>query len=230
MNANPPPADRPTNGSIAVLAVITGSADLDPLAVAAIPTDSLVVGADGGFDHALAAGLEPAYLIGDLDSVSAVGLAWAAEHAEVVRHPVDKAATDTELAVAFAATFRPERLILAAGRGDRVDHAVAALGALGATELAGIAHVEAWWGDDHLTVIHGPGHLELDAPAGTTFSLLSMHGACTGVTVTGARWPLTAADLGPLVGLGVSNVVIEPPVAVAVHGGILTIIVPGGVA
>jgi thiamine pyrophosphokinase len=227
MTANQPQVDRPRNGTIAV---ITGSADLDPLAVAAIPTDSLVVGADGGFDHALAAGLKPAYLIGDLDSVSAAGLAWAAEHAEVVRHPVDKAATDTELAVAFAATLRPQRLILAAGRGDRVDHAVAALGALGAPGLAGIAHVEAWWGGDHLTVIHGPGRIELDAPVGTTFSLLSMHGACTSVTVTGARWPLEEAHLGPLVGLGVSNVIAEPPITVAVDRGILTLIVPGGIA
>src|SRR6185436_14197789 len=97
--------------------------------------DAVIVGADGGLDHALEAGLTPTYLVGDLDSVSAAGLAWAAEHAEVVRHPVDKAATDTELAVAFAAALGPSRLVLAAGAGDRVDHAVAALGALGAPAL-----------------------------------------------------------------------------------------------
>lgn len=212
------------------IAVITGAAELAPAAVAAIPVDALVVGADGGLDHALEAGLEPAYLVGDLDSVSAAGLAWAAEHAEVVRYPVDKAATDTELAVAFAAEREPRQLILAAGIGDRIDHAVAALGALGAPEAARIERVDAWWGEDHLRVIHGPGQAELDAPAGTTFSLLAMHGGCSGVTVGGARWPLEDADLGPLVGLGVSNQVVEPPVRVSVTSGILTLIIPGGLA
>lgn len=210
------------------IAVITGAAVLAPAAVASIPRDALVVAADGGLDHALEAGLEPRYLVGDLDSVSAAGLAWAAEHAEVVRYPVDKSATDTELAVAFSAERVPHRLILAAGIGDRIDHAVAALGALGAPGVAGIDRVEAWWGEDHLRVIHGPGRAELDAPAGTTFSLLAMHGGCSGVTVEGARWPLDDADLGPLIGLGVSNQVAEPPVRLSVTSGILTLILPGG--
>ncbi len=101
-----------------------------------------MIAADGGLDHARAAGLDPDVLVGDLDSISALGLAWASEHAEVVRHPVDKAATDTELAIAHAATFAPGRLLLVAGQGDRLDHAVAALGALGAPALAGIASLK----------------------------------------------------------------------------------------
>ena len=120
------------------------------------PTTPSSIAADGGLDHARAAGLDPAVLVGDLDSVSAIGLAWASEHTEVVRHPVDKAATDTELAIAHAATYRPRRIILLAGQGDRLDHAVAALGALGAPELAAVASLEAWWGSDQLHVVHAP--------------------------------------------------------------------------
>ena len=126
--------------------VITGAAELDPRAVAAVPDDAVLIAADGGLDHARAAGLEPSVLVGDLDSVSASGLAWASEHTTVVRHPVDKAATDTELAIAHAASLTPERILLVAGAGDRLDHAVAALGALGAAAVGGVAHLEAWWG------------------------------------------------------------------------------------
>ena len=54
--------------------------------------------------------------------------------------------------------------------------------------------------------------------------------ACTvrrrGVTVGGARWPLTDHTLEPLVGLGVSNVV-ETAVTVTVTDGIVTVVVPG---
>ena len=207
--------------------VITGAAPLDGRAVAAVPTGAVVVAADGGLDHARAAGIDPAVLVGDLDSVTALGLAWASEHTTVVRHPIDKAATDTELAIAYAAELEPERIVLLAGQGDRLDHAVAALGALGAPALAGVDQLEAWWGGDRLRVVHGPGSTTLDLPAGTTFSVLSMHGVAEGVTVGGARWPLTDHRLGPLVGLGVSNQIDTPPVTVGVERGVVTIIVPG---
>ena len=207
--------------------VITGAAPLDRRAVAAIPRDATIIAADGGLDHASAAGLDPSILVGDLDSISAIGLAWASEHTEVVRHPIDKGATDTELAVAHAAAMAPQRILLVAGQGDRLDHAVAALGALGAPELAACGSLEAWWGSDQLHVVHGPGTVELDLPAGTVFSVLAMHGPCAGVTVTGARWPLDGERIPPLVGLGVSNQVAEPPAVVGVDEGIVTVVVPG---
>jgi thiamine pyrophosphokinase len=206
--------------------VVTGAAPLDRRAVAAIPRDALVVAADGGLDHARAAGLAPHVLVGDLDSVSAVGLAWAQDHAEIVRHPVDKGATDTELAIAHAAACAPQRLLLVAGGGDRLDHAVAALGALGAPTLAAVASLEAWWGADQLHVLHAPRTVELPLPRGTVFSVLAMHGPADGVSVSGARWPLVDHHLEPLVGLGVSNVA-EDTVTVAVRDGIVTVVVPG---
>ena len=107
------------------------------------------------------------------------------EHTTIVRHPVDKPATDTELAVAHAASLAPERILLVAGVGDRLDHAVAALGALGAAAVAGVDRLEAWWGSDQFVVIHGPGSTTLDLPIGTTFSVLATHGVAEGVTVQG---------------------------------------------
>lgn len=223
---------EPGNHPVATtVIVITGAAPLSRRAVGRVPADAVLVAADGGLDHALAAGLAPSVLVGDLDSVSAAGLAWASEHASsgctVVRHPVDKAATDTELALAHAAAQGADRIVLLAGPGDRMDHAIAALGALGAPELAGVADLEAWWGDDELRVVHGPGSATLDHPPGTTFSVLAMHGPCHGVTVAGARWPLHDHDLAPLVGLGVSNQVATSPVTASVASGIITIVVPG---
>lgn len=218
-----PPDGDPSSAVV----VVTGAFPLAPLAIAAIPAGAVLVAADGGLDHALAAGLEPTILVGDLDSVSAAGLAWcAAHHVDVVRFPVDKAATDTELAVAHAVTMRPGRLLLVAGGGDRIDHAVAALGALGAPELAGVRSLEAWWGDDELRVLHAPSTIELDHPVGTTFSTIAMHGPCAGVTITGARWRLDDDDLSPLIGRGVSNLVERTPVTITVGAGVLTVVVP----
>lgn len=208
--------------------VITGAAPLSRRGVTSVPPDAVMIAADGGLDHALAAGFEPSVLVGDLDSVSAAGLEWAERHAEVVRHPTDKDDTDTELALAHAGGLAPERIVLLAGAGDRLDHAIAALGALGHPGLAAVACVDAWWGDDELRVVHGPGRTRLAHAAGTTFSVLAMHGPCRGVTLEGARWPLRDHDLAPMAGLGVSNQIARSPASVAVTSGVLTVVIPGG--
>ena len=72
---------------------------------------------------------------------------------------------------------------------------------------------------------HGPGQAHLALPVGTTLSLLALHGPCTGVHISGVRWPLVDAELAAAVGLGVSNLSTEPDVTVRVSGGVLTVIV-----
>lgn len=202
------------------IVVISGSAPLAPHVIEAVPDEALVLAVDGGLDHALAAGLTPSGLIGDLDSVSPAGLEWATAHATISRHPSDKNETDTELALAFAADMNPARLTLIGG-GDRFDHSVAAIGALGHHALTSIPHLDAWWNGEHLDVLHGPGTLELDLTPASTVSLLALHGPCRGVSISGTKWELDRSALAALVGLGVSNEVDD--------GGVVTIRLSTGV-
>lgn len=205
--------------------IVTGSEPLDAAALATIPSDAVVIAADGGLDHALAAGLSPTIVVGDLDSVGEDALAWAREHADVRTHPVDKDLTDTELAVALAADLHPERLVLVAGGGDRLDHTLAAIGALGAPVTTGIPDVELHWAGQWARVFHAPARSVLRFDVGSRLSALALHGPCHGVTVTGTRWELHEATLEPLVGHGVSNEVVTRDVRVEVHDGVLTVFV-----
>jgi thiamine pyrophosphokinase len=209
-----------------LIVIITGSSPLDPEIVAKIPDDATLMAVDGGLDHALAVGLEPTHLIGDLDSVSENGLAWAARHTVIVRHPTDKDQTDTELALALAATFDPSQITVIGG-GDRLDHTIVGLGALGATVLTSVPLLDAWWDGQHVRVVHGPGRLAFSVMPGSTLSLLALHGPCTRITLRGTRWELDRIDLPSVAGLGVSNEVTpgESPIDVEVtlSGGILTI-------
>lgn len=203
--------------------IVTGAEPLHPRAVAGIPDDAIVIAADGGLDHARAAGLVPAGLIGDLDSISAEGMTWAETHATIERHPEGKDHTDTELAIAFANAMAPARLVLVAGGGDRLDHSIAAIGALGAPVLTAIPVIECWWGSQHARIVHGPGRATLHARVGSTLSLIALHGDCSGVSVSGTRWELDGVELPAVVGRGVSNVVDEPRVTLTVSLGVLTV-------
>lgn len=208
------------------IVIITGAAPLDPAVVARIPAEAVLIAVDGGLDHALAAGLHPRHVVGDLDSVTDDGLAWAARNASIDRHPTDKDATDTELALALATTLDPERITLIGG-GDRLDHTFAGIGALGSLGLTSVPHLDGWWAGQHLTVLQGPGSAVLRLVPGSILSLLALHGPCTKVVLRNARWELDGVDLPAAVGLGVSNEVPQAAgpvdVEVGLSRGVLTV-------
>jgi thiamine pyrophosphokinase len=165
--------------------------------------------------------------VGDLDSVTPEGLAWATEHATISRHDPAKDATDTELALDMAVALNPARLTLLAGGGDRLDHTLAALGALARPVLTSVPVLEAWWGTQRMRVLHGPGRATFTGlQAGSTLSLVALAGPSEGVTSTGVRWPLTGFTLDPLAGRGVSNEITEATVTVALTSGVLLIFHP----
>ena len=215
--SRPDPVGGPT------VVIVIGAEALHPDAVASVPDSAVVMAADSGLDHARAADLTPTVLVGDLDSVSAEGLAWAEGNSSIERHPVDKDATDTELALRHAVGLDPSRIVLMSGGGDRIDHTLAALGALGEVVLTSVPVLEAWWGRQRVRVVQGPGRARVAVAPGSTVSLLALHGPCTGVSLTGTQWPLDHADLEPMSGLGVSNVAIDEMVEVSVTTGVVSL-------
>ncbi|CAB4884802.1 unannotated protein [freshwater metagenome] len=207
--------------------VIVGGDPLSPHAVRDLPPDAFIVAADSGLDHALAAGLVPSSVVGDLDSISSEGLAWAHRmDITVDAHPADKDSTDTELALAAAVAAGATHVLLLGGGGDRLDHTLAALTALGHSSLAECDSVTGRWGTTMVQVLHGPRTANLRLPLGATFSLLALHGEVQGVTLSGARWPLHAASIHPASSLGISNQTDEPDLHVSIAAGILTIVIP----
>jgi thiamine pyrophosphokinase len=203
------------------IVVISGASRLPAHVVATIPPDAGIIAADGGLDVARAAGLRPDLLIGDLDSISDDGLEWAEDHVDVERHRPDKDATDTELALARAAASHPTRVTLIGG-GDRLDHTLAAIGALAAPVLTAVPRLDGWWNGQHLEVLHGPTTRRLQVARHSIVSLMAL-GGCAGVRVAGTRWTLDGVDLAPMVGLGVSNEATSSPVTVAVDTGVLVV-------
>ena len=211
--------------------VVIGGGALPARALNAVRADAIVIAADSGLDHAVAAGLRPSVLVGDLDSISASGRMWAyARGVEIHEHPTDKDATDTEIAISRALEVPDVRQLLVIGGVDesgerRLDHLLATILARGHQSLAELGSVLAVLGDTGFSMLHPGRHSVLDVEPGQLFSLLALHGACSGVTVTGARWPLFDAAFTGTEARGVSNEAGDRT-EVLVTAGVLTVVVP----
>jgi thiamine pyrophosphokinase len=200
---------------------------LSPDALIGLPADAYIIAADSGLDHALAAGLRPHLVVGDFDSVKPETLAWAAaEGIEIEQHSPDKDNTDTELALAAARTSRATDVVLLGGGGDRLDHSIAAITALGHQSMAAFTTVSARWDTTMISVLHAPRAITFATELDATFSLLALHGACSGIDVDGGLWPLSDAELQPGSSLGVSNRTTANELQIRVRTGVLTVVFP----
>ena len=219
--------------------VVGGGLDRRVLVPAEVGADTVVIAADSGVDHAVAAGLEVHHVVGDLDSADLAALdAARTAGATIHRHPSDKDATDFELALDLVLALAgaeeggkepPPNLMVVGPGGGRQDQTLADLLALGGPRLAGL-EVTARYGEADWLVVR-PGRPRcFAATAQEQVSLLPVHGWAGGVTTTGLRWPLLDADLMPGTTRAVSNAATDGEVSVSIDRGVLLVCRPGLVA
>lgn len=206
-------------------AVVVASGDVVGDDAAWLDAADLVIAADGGAGSLDRIGRQPDLLVGDLDSIDPSLLErLAADGTRVERHPPDKEASDTELAVAAAlAAGATEVVILGAVGGDRLDHELANLLLLADPTLTG-NDVRAARGQTVARAVHGPGTLELEGAAGDLVTLLPVGGEAVGVSTDGLRWPLEDAALAMGRSRGLSNEVLRAPASVRIERGTLLVV------
>jgi len=186
----------------------------------------MCIAADSGIDHAMALGRVPELVVGDLDSASEDGLAWAAEMgARIDRHPADKDETDLELAMVAAVSTRPTRVVVAAIGGGRFDHLIANIAVLTDRRYdVDNVQIDALVDTSLLSVVHRTRVLR--GEIGEPVSLLPMHGDAGGVTTTGFGFPLSGERLRSGSSRGVSNYFASEAGTVTVESGTLLAIQP----
>ncbi|MCY4193300.1 MAG: thiamine diphosphokinase [bacterium] len=212
-----PPAD-----SGVTVVVVAGGDPPTPAEVARLPVDPIVVAADAGLDHAVAAGLAVAVAVGDMDSMSPEGLAAAKRSGtRIERHPADKDQTDLELALELASRLADSVIVIGAG-GGRLDHLIGNLAVLASPRWTGV-DVEAWLGNARAVVVRH--HRSLDVEPGATVSLFALGGPAR-VTASGLAWPLDDEILDPLSSRGVSNRATASSAAVSVSEGVILAVIP----
>jgi len=217
------PAEEGVSEEIVV--VVTGGNPPDPRSAARVPPGAPVIAADRGLDYALALGLDVTVAVGDFDSVTTEALA-AAEQAgvRIERHPPDKDATDLELALDAAIGMAPERILVLAGAGGRLDHELSALLVLASDRYAAV-DVDALVGAARVHVVRGS--RELVGQKGELCTLLAATRPAVGVTTEGLQYPLRGETLEPGSSRGVSNVFEGEAARIEVEQGVLLAILPG---
>jgi thiamine pyrophosphokinase len=212
-----------------VAIVLAGGDPVDSGVASRLPAGVLVVAADSGVHLAEPLGLHVDHIVGDFDSAKPDVVDDAiARGATVTRHPVDKDATDLELALAAAQSLGAERVTVVGGAGGRLDHYLANIMLLASPRFAAL-ELEAWFADAYVTVARGgePPRV-LAGERGALVTLLPVGGDAHAVTTQGLKYPLAGEDLPAGTTRGVSNVFSDETASVVLAEGTVLIVQPFG--
>jgi thiamine pyrophosphokinase len=182
--------------------LLGGALEIDDR-VLALTEGVRAIAADGGMAHAQALGMTPELWVGDFDSTSP-DLTEAHAATPRLPFPAEKNFTDGELAIEQAIERGATRLVLiGAFGGPRTDHALSHL--LQAVTLAerGLDVVLTSGVEEAVPLL--PGSCNLDLPAGSLFSVIAFT-ALTGLSLSGAKYPLDRADIAFGASRTISNV------------------------
>ena len=175
----------------------------------------LIICADGGYAHAVTAGLQPDVFIGDFDSLEEQQIYCPT----CIRVPVEKDDTDTMLCLKYGLSLGCREFLILGGMGGRLDHTIANLQVLsyGLKEGATVRILDS----RNEAFLLSPGVHTIPRRPGETLSLFAWEGLCSGITLKGTKYPLTDGELTPSFPLGVSNAVVEEQAEIALKEGIL---------
>ena len=183
-----------------------------------------IIGANGGAARALAWGLHPHLVIGDMDSLSEEARAvLVAEGCRFIEHPRAKDETDLELALAHAVQKGVREIVVLGALGGRLDHALANILLLTLPSLAGV-QVRIAEGDQQALLLRAGEEVELEGAPGDLVSLVPLGGDAHGVTTRGLAWALNEDTLRFGSSRGVSNEMTSSKARVRVGEGLLLVV------
>jgi thiamine pyrophosphokinase len=185
------------------------------------PGDSLYA-ADGGTRHALALGLLPSVVIGDLDSLTPDDRQrLEAGGARIQQYPRDKDKTDLELALEAAIQTGQNEIRIVGGLGGRLDQT---LGNLSLVNDPRLSKHDIRFDDGVEEAFFTRSRCEIRGRPAEVVSLIPWGVEATGVYTEGLRWPLHGETLSPDKTRGISNELLGDTASVIVGAGLLLIV------
>ena len=182
-----------------------------------IRPEDFILCADGGTRHALALGLTPSLIIGDMDSLPAT---FNLKPETFIRFPADKNETDLELAINHALTLNPDQILILAALGGRMDQTLANIALLSNSQLA-TRNIKLTDGVEEIFFCRT--QAQIQGRSGDIVSLIPWQGEVTGVFTENLRWHLRHETLYPDKTRGISNEMTTEIATVSITSGLLLI-------
>jgi thiamine pyrophosphokinase len=201
-----------------------GQRSLTKCIMSVLRSDDFLIAADGGARLALACGLTPHLLVGDMDSLTPTELAaFRSAGSKVDMYPPRKDFTDLELALQQAVTHNCDEAVIVGGLGARWDQTIANLLLPVAFPSMKVRLID---GLQEITVISAGKAHTIQGEPGDTVSLIPVGGDAAGVSTSGLEYPLHAEKLRLGTTRGVSNVLIAREAQVTLeHGRLMCVVI-----
>jgi thiamine pyrophosphokinase len=179
----------------------------------------LVIAADSGLIRCEAFGFVPDWIVGDMDSLADLSRLSAYPEHRILRYPVDKDDTDTELALNLAWEQGCTDITLIGGGGGRTDHLLAIIA------LFDRPRVPSRWCTEQEVVILVENSLELSLPVATIVSVFPAGSGPWAADSRGLQWPLTGLSWSRGF-FGLSNRVTTELCSIHARSGRFLVVVP----
>ena len=184
-----------------------------------------VIAADGAWAKAEKLGINVDLVVGDLDSLKEEAMkSLATSGVPVMRFPVDKDRTDTEIAVDLALERQARRISICGAGGGRLDHTLANILLLGKPASLGQREVRLEFITATETIVWVEDEFVVEgAVPGDRISLVPVDRAVR-VSTSGLRFPLSNELLWRTKARGISNEVCTLPVRICISEGAALVI------
>lgn len=174
----------------------------------------LVVACDGGYKNAIAAGIVPNVLVGDMDSYFEMP-----DGVKVFKYPSEKDFTDGEAGLEYLVQNGCEEIFVYCGLGKRFSHTISNLqmasGHLNSAEIT-------FYGMDEKVLLKNKS-FQLKEKLGATISLAPISGDVHIISSKGLKYPLENLTLKTTSARGVSNVAIESIQSINFEQGVILV-------
>lgn len=187
--------------------VVFSNGELADVSRLRLKKSDLLIGVDGGTKHILS----PDLIIGDFDSLKKIP-----KDVPVIKYPVDKDFTDTELALQYCQKIKAKEVIVVGLLGRRLDHLIANLMSLSKYNFKIIE------GNQEIFICRDK--LNINGKKNDLVSLIPLLGDCQGVTTVGLKWGLQGSTLKVGQSRGVSNVMLGKSARVSLKTGCLLVV------
>ena len=187
-----------------------------------IDLSGTIIAADGGANYLCKKGIIPDVLIGDLDSISPEYLNVLKKKSNIIKFPVDKDKSDTELAIEYCLKNGYNDITLINAVDGRLDHSLTNIFLIEKFIKQGLK-LHFLNAKSEIYVVTNKANIP--AKIGTNISLISLTDFTLVKETKALKFPLNNEKLYRSSSRGISNITTEKKISIIVSSGILLVII-----